>query len=68
MAVLEFDPYNVDRCHVVNCIIVPLNNLYFPQEDVYFEIWVLKATVQKLLLTNDQYIWKYIKLCKYSDI
>ena len=35
------------KCAVINC--PSFGNLYFPLENVDIDIWVLKATVRKLL-------------------
>ena len=40
----------VSKCAEINCL--SFDNLYFPLENVNIEIWVLKATVQKLKLSS----------------
>ena len=40
----------MSKCAEINCS--SFDNLYFSLEDVNIEIWVLKATVQKLLLSG----------------
>ena len=46
----------VSKCTEINCSY--LDNLYFSLEDMNFEIWVVKATVRKLLLSSKKYIYR----------
>ena len=40
----------VSKCAKINCS--SFDNLYFHLEDLHVEIWVLKATVQKLSMSS----------------
>ena len=39
-----------------------INNLHFPLERVNIEIWVLKATVRKLLMNSIVYFYNWCHL------
>ena len=47
----------VSKCAEINCS--SFDNLHFLLEDVNIEIWVLKATVRKLLLSSLVHIVVY---------
>ena len=48
----------VSKCAEINCS--SFDNRYFPLEHVNIEIWVLKATVQKLLLSSIVFLPLYL--------
>ena len=51
----------VSKCAEINCS--SFDNLYFPLEDVNIEIWILKATDRKLLLSSilSRFLWSVIR-------